>query len=1199
MIQLELAWSAAEGSEFTDEQRAAIETRGVNVSLSAGAGCGKTFVLSERFLAQLEPSAGNAQPADRLHQLIAITFTDRAAREMRDRIRKKCYDRLESAPSRQVDYWLRLLRSLDTARVSTIHSFCGALLRAHAVEALLDPHFTVFEQAQADTLLAEVTEDVLRETLSDVSGPHHEAAVHLTAQFGLDRLRRMLMKLAGQGRSIDFETWLQMSPNDIVMRWDDCHQKEIVPALLTQLDQSPAMRNLLAVLTSIDPPHSLAQSREMLLQRLPHLAQEKNPRAALDELREAAKVIDHPQKSWPSGEDYERFRDTAEAFRRVVDKFADRLDFDREIAKADAVTGQQLLSVAVEVLDAYEDRKRELSALDFNDLLMSAHRLLATHPDLLERLASQCRLLLVDECQDTDPLQVELIKALCGASPGDGLHGQADGKLFTVGDYKQSIYRFRGADPSVFRRLQEETPPAGRLPLSRNFRSQPTILHFVNALFCEVLAAEMPYQPLIADRPQVTALPAVEFLWAVADETDESEAGKKSARRREAQFIARRIREMIDRGEVLVAKKFEDDRYEARAVKEADIAILFRSLSDVQLYEEALRAYDVAYYLVGGHAFYAQQEIYDLVNLLRTLASPADEISLVGALRSPMFALDDETLYWLAQHEDGLSAGLFSQSLPPELSGPQRCRAESAAAIIAHLRNCKDRLSIAQLLSEVLARTSYDAVLLAEFMGERKLANLKKLMEQARAFDESQSMSLADFIVQLSDFVADMPREPLAPTHPEGANVVRLMTIHQAKGLEFPVVFVPDLGRGLNGRPESCEFDPRLGPLVKDQAGSKRENRVAGLDLYRWLSAAEDQAESMRLFYVATTRAADYLVLSSGVSQKELQSPSAPWLKQLAERFDLITGRLTVSLPDGDAFAQPAVKLTTMPAPGESPAGGPRLWHDLDAAIDRSIQIATGRNGESAVDNVHERLLAPIAVDGAARRRFSVSRLSGELPPDDAAPAIIVPTLDDEDHTSDSASATDLGTLVHKVLAGIPLTGSVDVKAWITRCVGPDEKAEKLQSEALQLIETFLKSARAAELAAAKQVHRELEFLLAWRPERPMDFPPLTRYLQGFIDCLYQDPDGRWHVLDYKTNRVSADGLAAAAAAYEMQLGVYALAVEQILGEPPGRLTTHFLRPSLEHDFLWDAAMRERIINRVNQAIAAAIANQTVTTDSA
>ena len=291
------------------------------------------------------------------------------------------------------------------------------------------------------------------------------------------------------------------------------------------------------------------------------------------------------------------------------------------------------------------------------------------------RLASQSRLLLVDECQDTDPLQVELIKALCGQQIQDG-------KLFFVGDYKQSIYRFRGADPDVFRRLEQETPEPGRLPLLRNFRSQPAILNFVNALFCDVLSNESPgsstadgdkslnYQPLIPHREQITPEPAVEFLWASAmeDEPDNKDAGSKdSARRREAEYIARRIRGMLDRNEALAAEKSTDGSWTARPVEEQDIAILFRTLSSVQFYEEALRRYSIDYYLVGGHAFYAQQEIHDVVNLLRTLASPADGVSLAGTLRSPMFALADETLFWLAQHPQGLAVGLFADRLPSEL----------------------------------------------------------------------------------------------------------------------------------------------------------------------------------------------------------------------------------------------------------------------------------------------------------------------------------------------------------------------------------------------------------------------------------------------------------------------------------------------------------------------------------------------------
>ena len=188
-------------TQFTAEQRAAIETRSVSIALSAGAGCGKTFVLTERFLSHLEPADSEFPLLDRsdsadLHELIAITFTDRAAREMRDRIRKKCYERLEKSPQSQAGHWLKLLRSLDSARVSTIHAFCGALLRSHAVEAGLDPRFVVIDQSQADTLLAELIEDVVREKLSDPDDALHEPLLNLTADFGLKRLQSMVAALS-------------------------------------------------------------------------------------------------------------------------------------------------------------------------------------------------------------------------------------------------------------------------------------------------------------------------------------------------------------------------------------------------------------------------------------------------------------------------------------------------------------------------------------------------------------------------------------------------------------------------------------------------------------------------------------------------------------------------------------------------------------------------------------------------------------------------------------------------------------------------------------------------------------------------------------------------------------------------------------------------------------------------------------------
>jgi ATP-dependent helicase/nuclease subunit A len=630
----------------------------------------------------------------------------------------------------------------------------------------------------------------------------------------------------------------------------------------------------------------------------------------------------------------------------------------------------------------------------------------------------------------------------------------------------------------------------------------------------------------------------------------------------------------------------------------------------VQFYEEALRNYGIGYYLVGGHAFYAQQEIHDIVNLLRTLASPADEVSLAGVLRSPMFALTDETLFWLAQHPQGISAGLFADRLPPELNDEDRGRAKFATATLQQLRKCKDRVSITALLNEALKLTGYDAVLLAEFMGERKLANLRKLIDQARAFDQSAVFSLADFIVQLSEFVVQMPREPLAATHPEGTNVVRLMTIHQAKGLEFPVVFVPDMNRPAPKDKDRAVWHPQLGPLVK-LPSQKDKTVVSGLDLYRQWNIPEDRAERIRLLYVATTRAADYLVLSGGMFKTDFESPSAPWIKLLAERFDLESGRFIASLPIDERSHLPVVKVTSDLPP--SRLGSPSSHRqDLDQTIGHALELAAELKEQSAVaksadvchrDGFYD-LAKPVSVDLAAQRRFSVSRLNGHLQSANEE-SISTFMFAEADQTSNptmaSAAGADLGILVHQALARIDfVVGSIDgmnsdaIRTIVERCARASHSdAPDLMQTAVEILERFLQSARAHDLANAAAIHRELEFLLAWPSEisaaagkgQGSGVAGEGRYIQGFIDCLYQDVAGRWHLLDYKTNQVSASAVSSAAAQFEMQLGVYAMAVEQILRQPPAELAVHFLRTSGEHHFVWDAATRQRTIDRVNQAI--------------
>ena len=445
----------------------------------------------------------------------------------------------------------------------------------------------------------------------------------------------------------------------------------------------------------------------------------------------------------------------------------------------------------------------------------------------------------------------------------------------------------------------------------------------------------------------------------------------------------------------------------------------------MEYYEEALRRYGIDYYLVGGHAFYAQQEIYDLLNLLRAINSPCDEVSLAGVLRSPMFGLLDETLLWLSQ-EGGLAAGLFDAELPEELDDQQRQQAAYAAATLRALRASKDRLPVAQLIYEALDRTGYDAMLLAEFLGERKLANLHKLIEQARSFDRAGIFSLSDFITQLSEFVARQPDEPLAATHPESTDVVKLMSIHQSKGLEFPVVIVPDVGRPRRMMGPAVAFTPQLGPMFKDA------DATTGYDLWMMAEHEEELAELNRLLYVAATRAADYLILSAGM--EEPGKAAGPWMELIARRFDLMRGeerergegrgekreeranRLAPALVPARCRR---VKVTTTEPAIQSKPVDLRQRRDLMKIVEKARQMAADGSGRQP------RYLAPVAYDATARRQYSFSRLTGKLHAQPAGGEFS--PLDAEASAAPPLDARGLGTLVHAVLAEIDFARPGDV----------------------------------------------------------------------------------------------------------------------------------------------------------------------------
>jgi len=866
----------------TPQQQLAINASEVSVVLSSGAGCGKTAVLTDRYLEYLR--RGKSKVAE----IVAITFTDRAAREMRRRIREK----LETAAKEDPDEkgWVEHLNSLESASIQTIHSFCSDLLRRFSIQAGLDPQFEVLEEILAENLRVESLRDTLQ-TLLTSETPVGDDLCELIVLYGWNSVLGAVRELM---KERDVDAWtkaLQKTPAKIATEWAGEKRDELRRVWIDYLlSASPKITHLVNLFRTVECFGTEMRVKvQTVLDGLDKLATTNDLPGLVEELTEAAKVGKEKAKAWPEDQ-YDTIKEAMAGFRSSLkEKLALFLEVPEDLSDA-ALVGQRFLRVTLAVVEAYQKRKIKEGVVDFQDLLVLARDLVRDSEEVRANLQERFQFLLLDEMQDTDPVQMELIELICG----DAIKGE---KLFAVGDAKQSIYRFRGADVALFEKLRDSVPPEGRLSLTRNFRSQAGILHFVNAL-CSFRFEK--YEPLEPHIPQKYAGESVEFLWSVpASGEDAEKESVAQVRAREADTIARRIDELIADGELRVV---DSKTKELRKVELKDIVLLFRSMSNVGIYEAALRRHNLNYYLVGGRAFFAQQEVYDLLNLLRTLENPGDAIALAGTLRSPFGCLSDDALFLLAIHRDGLWAGLHDAETIFKLPDDQRPRAERIRDSLDRWRAQKDRLPIARLINLAVADTGYDAALQFESLGERKLANLWKLIDLARTFDATGMFGLAEFIARLGELVSTQPREEQAATEPEESNVIRIMSIHQSKGLEFPVVFVPDFAaKQVGGGYAAVHWHRQLGCIPHPPDEDPPLFSKYPVDLMNAFEMVADWREDLRVLYVASTRARDLLIFSGGLKEafpEDVPDDQSVPVKAansgmlaLGERFNLVSGK--------------------------------------------------------------------------------------------------------------------------------------------------------------------------------------------------------------------------------------------------------------------------------------------------------------------
>jgi ATP-dependent helicase/nuclease subunit A len=1108
---------------LTEQQERAVSCRGASVVLSSGAGCGKTSVLTARYLAHLA-----ADGAD-VGQLVAITFTDRAAREMRKRIRDAVAAHVRRAGPEEAERWARHLRDLEAAQVCTIHAFCANLLRQHAVEAGLDPRFDVLEDVLSVNFETEALTRCLQDLLTATT-PAGEDLRQLVLLYGWKPVVEAVQHLLRGWDERGWQAWREQPVEQAADRWHAYARYTLLPRRVAHLvTASPKIAHCLRLLrrTPPRPGTKMAVNAACLLAELPRLAEADDLEAAIGRLVEAAKVGGERAKAWASEAVYEAARDALQDFREALkeEQLEQLADPPDDLAEAVAV-GQRFLCVAGEAARAYRELKQRKGVVDFQDLLLLARDLVRDHAPVRERLRRRYRFLLIDELQDTDPVQMELIRLVCGEA-------LTAGKLFTVGDQKQSIYRFRGADVQLFQALRQQVPAEGRLSLTENFRSQPQVLAFVNALFRDHLA---DYEPLHAHHPQSNPGPCVEFLWSPRGDKE----NVTEARSREAAWIARRLAAMIGR-EASVA---DPETRALRPVRAGDIVLLFRAMINVQLYEAALREQGLDYYLVGGRAFFAQQEVYDLLNLLRALENPQDAVSLAGTLRSPFCCLSDEALFVLGRHPGGLWAALHDDAVCARVPPEQRDAAARARRCLDRWHSLKDRRPIARLLGAVFADSGYDAAMQFEILADRKLANLWKLQELARTFDRSGLFGLAEFIQRLGDLVRTQPREEQAATQPENADVVRLMSIHQAKGLEFPVVVVPDVGAaGGDARHPVAHWDTELGCVVRPLADEEPPPFPEfGWRLWRANESLADYHEDLRTLYVACTRARDYLILSASLEQPV--RPRNTWLLTLADRFDLESGAFLA----GEAGEEPPrVRVVArLEAVGDAPAPRPRAEGTAPrpeaAGIDPVPLLVRGKRvftvaelerwwrSETGFFDEAERSWSSRDVawqfdaeDGTDRRTWSHPRDGIRLPDGPAAlrDRILRVVLERWDYRDPDGWRPLLNTF------GAALRhGAESLETWLAH---------------------FAASPLREDIAQATTVRHGAEFLL--RREA---------VLRGIVDCLWQDAKGGWHLLDFVTEDVPAEECPAVTEARRMNLAVAASAVHQQIGAAPKDAALYF-----------------------------------------
>ena len=1192
---------------WTNEQQAAIDSRGQTLLLSAAAGSGKTAVLVERIIRRL---LDKEYPID-ITELLVVTFTKAAAAEMRDRIGTALMKALSETKDPRVERQLALLPS---AQISTLHAFCQHVIRKYFYTIDLDPAFSIAGEEELNLLRRQVLEDVFLSYYED----NEKASIlyPLADMFGSDRGDDILMDTVSRmytyARSLAWpEHWLKeaaraydVAPDAVIddMVWAG----PIKDAVRRILEEDARLYD--GVLYHLRQREAFAPACDTFVAEQAALRQAAQARSWND-LSRFVRAIDFPRlKSLRKLSDddkavWERCKKVRDDVKKDVIKTLQAVYFsatpeewlDGMRAMKPIMDG--LVTLTLDFAKAYGAAKKEKGWIDFSDLehfclqILLAPDASPEHPvpsAAAEELRSQYEEVFIDEYQDTNGVQ-ELITRLVSG----------EDNRFMVGDIKQSIYRFRLADPTLFLEKyqsfsRDEKAVQRCIDLGRNFRSVPVVLDAVNAVFSRAMTAEaagMDYgerEKLYAGRQApdderwIGGPVEVDIVPTPSDEEDDDGS---TAFEKECRFIAGRIGELLASGRMAARK---DGTLEPLSYRH--IVVLLRSMAgkaDVLI--QALQEGGIPSYAEQSGGYFAAVEVQVMLALLRCIDNPEQDLAMAAVLRSPLVGLDETALAGVRLAGDGTlwqNLPAFVASLPDGVDEKEDLQQFMAA--FDSWRTYSRRHGVAELLQRLYDDTAYVDFVGAMPGGDVRQANLKALYDRARQYEEAGFRGLFRYL-QLMDKMKEDGLD-LAPAKvvSEKEDVVRIMSIHKSKGLEFPVVFVADMGKAFNRRDTQDQilFHNRLGIGLKQYDPEWRMSYPtliwSGIAAQlRWEGTAEEE----RILYVAMTRARDQLILtghSSHIDRDWQRWTSRLNPAQAKSYFDwVMPAALAPFGAKADAdYARPGAAwqdaVWQVRIAKAVPAGTVE-----EGAYDGEPRLEALRRGDLTGTPVpswlDEQLSWQYAYPQAVRTaaKFSVSEVKRryqELHSDElqdeadlsVPAAAVIPTAPGEDDAfaalppwlageEAAVSGAQRGTALHKALQYI--TPAADqTTATLRREIDAFVRQGLLSREEAKLVyvpvlAAFCQSDIGRRMAESPELHREYPFtvLLAGGDPLPETETGEQILIQGVIDCLFREDDA-WILVDYKSDRLeTADAFRSR---YAVQLALYKRAVEQITHRP-------------------------------------------------